>query len=50
MQRLPVGLALRGTLLRRQGAVMGWHGHGERPIRQLSITHNFCELRERLKG
>lgn len=34
MQRLAVWLALCGALLRRQGEVMGWHGHGDRPIRQ----------------
>src|SRR5262249_18502248 len=34
MQRLPTGLALRGTLLRGLGNVVGWHGHGQRSIRQ----------------
>jgi hypothetical protein len=34
MQCLPVGLALCGALLRREGDVMGWHGHGDRPLRQ----------------
>ena len=34
MQRLPAGLALRRALLRRQGDVVGWHGHGHRPIGQ----------------
>jgi len=32
MQRLPACLTLRRTLLRRQGDVVGWHGHGHRPI------------------
>jgi hypothetical protein len=34
MPRLPVCLALRGTLLRRQGDVVGWHRYGKRSIRQ----------------
>jgi hypothetical protein len=34
MQRLPACLTLRRTLRRRQGDVMGWHGHGHRPIGQ----------------
>jgi hypothetical protein len=34
MPRLPVGLALHGTLLRWQGKVVGWYRDGKRPIRQ----------------
>jgi hypothetical protein len=34
MQGLPAGLALRRALLRWQGDGVGWHGHGEGPIRQ----------------
>jgi hypothetical protein len=34
MQRLPACLTLRRTLPRRQGDVVGWHGHGHRPIGQ----------------
>ena len=31
MQRLPAGLTWRRTRRRRQGDVVGWHGHGHRP-------------------
>jgi hypothetical protein len=34
MQRLPAGLALHGTLLRRERDILGWHRHGHRPIRE----------------
>jgi hypothetical protein len=50
MQRLPVGLALRGTLLRRQGEGVGWHRHGQRPIRQRDglLVHQGIDRIERL--
>jgi hypothetical protein len=34
MQRLPVSLTLRGTLLRRQGDIVGRHQYGDRSRRQ----------------
>jgi hypothetical protein len=50
MQRLPAGLALRRPLLRRQGNIVGGHGHGQRPRRQRHglLAHRRIDRVERL--
>jgi hypothetical protein len=49
MQRLPVSLTLRGTLLYRQRDIVSWHRHGNRLGRQ---GHGLLALQsiDRLQG